>query len=247
MSLVTEAGEPPYIKIVYRGMEKLGWIAGKNIVYVRPQSFDDPARFADAARELVRSKVDLIYADSAPAMRAAQAATREIPIVGTDYTNDPVAVGYAKTYHRPGGNITGVFLDAPQFAGNWIDLLRTILPDLKRAVALYDPSPGDRHLKALQAAARAAGIQLQIVEVHKPEDIDRAATMTLPGTPQAIIIVPSPMTYAENTRLARLARKQKLPATSMAPHFAGKGGLLAYGPDNSIVERLAVQISKILN
>ncbi len=192
-----------------------GWIEGKNVAIEYRSARSDPSRFAEAAAELVRLKVDVIFAHSASAVRVAYAATRTIPIVGNDFVTDPVAQGYAESYSRPGGNVTGVFLDAPELAGKWFELLRAIVPGLSRAVVLWDPIGGPTQLRAVQSIARSIGIQLQIVEVHKPDDIDRAFS-AFRGRPQALIILPSPMIYAQSEQLAKLAIKHRLPATSMA-------------------------------
>jgi putative ABC transport system substrate-binding protein len=231
----------------YRRLEGEGWIEGKNIAFVFTSARDDPSRYAEGAAELVRQQVDVIFADSAPAVRAAHMATRTIPIIGQDFTADPVAAGYATSVNRPGGNVTGVFLDAPEIAGKWIELLQSIVPGLSRAVALWDPSPGDTHLRAVQGAARAAGIQLQVVEARKPDEIDKAAAPIAAARPQALIVVPSPMLYLESARVARLATRNRLPATSMAPRFAEEGGLVSYGPDqSSAYERSAALVASVL-
>jgi putative ABC transport system substrate-binding protein len=183
---------------------------------------------------------------SAPAVRTAYAATRTIPIVGLDLTTDPVAAGYVERHSRPGGNVTGVFLDAPGFAGKWLELLKAMVPGLSRVAVLWDPSPGSAHSQAIQDVAPSFGIRLQVLEVRKPEDID-AAFSAFRGRPQALIVLPSPMLYVQSERLARLALKQRLPATSMFRVFAESGGALAYGPEMSATaERCAVLVAKIL-
>ena len=241
-----ESSRSSWDAIVYRKLGSLGWVEGKNVEFVFSSANQDPSRYPQAVAELVRQRVDVIYADSAPAVRAAHAATHTIPIVCSDYTTDPVAEGYAKSYGRPGGNVTGVFLDAPVFSGKLIELLKSLVPNLSQAVVLWDPSPGDTHVRALKKIAPSFGLQLQIVEVHKPEDIDTAASAFI-GKPQALFIVPSPMLYFESARLARLATKQKLPATSMAQQFAEHGGLIAYGPEQiSANEQVAILVAKIL-
>ncbi len=114
---------------------------------------------AAAAAELVALKVDVILADGTPALRATYAATHSIPIVALDLTTDPVADGYAQSYSRPGGNVTGVFLDAPEFSGKWLELLKAMVPGLSSVVVLWDPSPGDAHVRALQGIAPSLGVQ----------------------------------------------------------------------------------------
>ena len=223
-----------------------GWVPGNNLVleYQFPRGGD--MRFNEGAEELVRLKVDVIMAFSAPAARAAYAATTRIPIVVQDYTNDPVAAGYAESYSRPGKNLTGVFLDAPEFAGKWIELLRAIVPGLKRVAVLWDPAPGATHLRAVQDAARLFGLQIQTHEVRTPDDLDKAFA-AFRSHPQAVIILPSPMTFSHSARLADLALKYRLPGTSIARAFAEAGGAVSYGPNIvETSERNAVQVAKIL-
>jgi putative ABC transport system substrate-binding protein len=169
-----------------------------------------------------------------------------IPIVALDYTNDPVAAGYAESYGHPGKNLTGVFLDAPAFAGKWIELLRAIVPGLKQVVVLWDPAPGVTHLRAVQAAAQPFGLDIQVHEVRSPRDLDKAFA-AFRGRPQALIVLPSPMTWTQSAQIAALAFKYRLPAISMARAFAEGGGVVTYGPD--LVEtsqRNAIQVAKIL-
>ena len=223
-----------------------GWIEGKNFLFNYPSAPNDPSRLAGAAAELVALKVDVIWAPGAPYLRAAYVATRTIPIVAQDFTTDPIAAGYVESYSRPGGNVTGVFLDAPEFAGKWFDFLRAMIPDLSRVVVLWDPGAGPNHLRAIQSAARAFGIQVQVLEVRKLEDVERAFS-SLRGRPKALIILPSPWIYSQSEQLAKLALKYRLPGTSMARLFAEAGGVVAYGPDLvSASERSAALVAKIL-
>jgi len=223
-----------------------GWVEGKNVSFEYRNAHGDPSRFAEAAEALAGLKVDVILATGAPAVRAAFSATRTIPIVTGDYTTDPVAAGYVQSYARPGGNVTGVFLDAPEFTGKWLELLMAMIPDLSRISVLWDPGPGTTHLQAVRSAAGSFDIKLQVVEVRKPDDIEKAFA-ALRGPPQAVIILPSPMIYQQSARFAKLALKHQLPATSFAREFAIAGGALAYGPDDTwSFERQAVMVAKIL-
>ena len=229
-----------------RTLANQGWIEGENVSFEFGNPLGDASRFAERAAEFVRLKVDVIWADSAPGVRAAFAATRTIPIVAIDFTNDPVAAGYADSYGRPGGNVTGVFLDAPEFAGKWLELLKAVVPGLSRVAILWDPRPGDTHLKAVQAAAPHFGVHIQVLKVHEPDEIDRAFS-AFRGRPKALIILPSPMLYKQSERLANLLTKHRLPATSMAREFADAGGAIAYGPERaSAFERSAILVAKIL-
>jgi putative ABC transport system substrate-binding protein len=235
------------LKVFRRTLADRDWVEGKTVTFEYRDAHSDPSRFAEAAEQLVGLDVDVIMAASAPALRAAYAATRTIPIAAGDYTTDPVAEGYVQSYAQPGGNVTGVFLDAPDFAGKWFELLQAMVPDLSRVAVLWDPGPGTIHLKAVRTVARSLDIKLQIREVRKPDDIGTAFA-ALRGRPQAVILLPSPMIYGQSPRLAELAQKHRLPATSMAREFADAGGALSYGPeDTSTWVRIAVFVAKILN
>lgn len=223
-----------------------GWVEGKNLSIEYRSAWNDPSRFPAAALELVELEVDVILAPSAPAVRAAYAATHTIPIVANDYTNDPLAEGYVESYARPGGNLTGIFLDAPEIAGKWFDLLSAIIPNLSRVAVLWDPAPGANHLRAVRTVANSKGISVQVVEVRKPDDIDRAFN-ALRGTSQAVILLPSPLIVGQSVHLAELTRKHRVLATSMTRDFALAGGTLAYGPEQtSADQRYAVFVARIL-
>jgi putative ABC transport system substrate-binding protein len=234
------------VKIFRRILADRGWIEGERLALEFRSAHSDPSQLAKAAVALVELKVDVIVADSAPALRAAYAATRSIAIVASDYTTDPIAEGYVHSYARPGGNVTGIFLDAPEFAGKWFELLQALVPGLSRVAVVWDPAPGDNHLRAVRTVAKSLGIKLQVLEAHTPDDLAQAFD-ALRGRPQAVIILPSPMTYGEYTRLAGLALRNRLPAASMTLEFANAGGAIAYGPDGNMTDvRIAEIVAKIL-
>lgn len=227
-------------------LAKQGWSESKNVRFEYRSAQGNPPNYDVSAEELVKLNVDVIYANNAPATRAAFKATRVIPIVGIDHTNDPVAAGYAESYGRPGRNLTGFFLDAPELAGKWLEQLKALIPELSRVAVVWEPSAGNAHLKAIERATRSQSLQLQVLEVRTPEDIAPAFSK-LRERPHALMILPSPMTWAQSERLAQLALKHRLPATSIAAVFAEAGGLLSYGPDrDETVERCAILVSQIL-
>ena len=238
---------PRWIEPFYRTLREHGWVEGKNVVFEHLDAAGDPTRLAEPAAELVRRRVDVLLPVGSSATRAAFAATRDIPIVAHDLDSDPLAAGYAESYSHPGGNLTGVFLDAPEVAGKWLELLKTVVPGLSHVVVLWDPTEGTAQVDAVRKAARALGIRVQVLEIKTPEDIDKAPS-AFRGRPQAMIILPSPMMWFQSPRLARLAKKYRLPATSMLVPFAEAGGMLVYGPDMAATfEQCAVLVSKILS
>jgi len=244
------ASDPPdgglRLKTIRRMLAAEGWKEGQNVELETRFARGDITRFAELAADLVRTKPDVIWADSAPALHATYAATQTIPIMAFDYTTDPVEAGYAKSYNHPGKNVTGVFLDAPQFSVKWIELLQAIVPGLTNIGVLWDPAPGDAHVRALEKVAPSFGVALEVLEIRNPQDIDAAASQ-FKTRPRALITLPSPMTLAEASKVVTLMESMRLPATSIFPIFAESGGLISYGPEHDAAnEQAALLVTKLL-
>ena len=244
--LTVGEGREAVLEAFYRALAERGWTEGRDVYFEFGNGGGDPRRMAEPAARLASMKVDVLVPFGPPSVRAAFAATREIPIIAHDLETDPVAAGYARSYSRPGGNLTGLFLDSPDLAGKWLELLKSIIPKLTRVAVLWDATSGPIPLNAVRTVAPSLGIKLEIVEIRTPEEIDSAPS-ALRGSPQALVILPSPMMYYQSQRLAELARVQRLPATSMFARFAQAGGMLAYGPDMpATAERCAELVAKVL-
>jgi len=140
---------PRWIVPFHQMLSKHGWGENNNVTFEHLDAAGDPTRLPKITAELVRRKVDVLFPVGRPATRAAFAATRDVPIVAHDLNSDPIAAGYAESYSHPGGNLTGVFLDAPEVAGKWLELLKTVVPDLSRVVVLWDPSEGPVYVDAI--------------------------------------------------------------------------------------------------
>ena len=171
------AGPPPaaYLEGFQQGLRERGYVYGQNVVVefrATDGSLDQLPRFAE---ELVRLKVEVILASAAPAALAAKKATTSVPIVFVGVV-DPVDLGLVLSLGRPGGNITGLATNSADLAGKRLELLRAIVPRLKRAAVLWHPANPTNpiQLKAAQAAARTLGVQLEPVSVQGPNDFDSA-------------------------------------------------------------------------
>jgi putative ABC transport system substrate-binding protein len=246
VGVIANLKNDPMFEVLERALASHGWVKGKTVTLDYRVTGGDAAQIVKATEDLVRLEADVIFSWSAPALRAAYGATRDIPIVAMDLTTEPVAAGYAESYSRPGRNVTGVFLDAPEFAVKWLESMRTIVPGLSRVAVLWDPGTGTTHLEAARTAARTFGVQVQVLEVRTPGDIDRAFS-AFRGHPQAVILLPSPIMYASNKRFAELVVKHRLPATSIFREFAEAGGALSYGPSQAeTIERGAALVASIL-
>jgi len=246
VGVVANAQDDQLFEVFERALASRGWIKGKTVALEYRVTGGNAANIAKATAELVRLDVDVISAWSAPALREAYSATRTIPIVALDLTTDPVAANYIESYSHPGRNITGVFLDAPEFAGKWLESLKAIVPNLSRVAVVWDPAPGPAHLRAVEAAAGAFGVEAEVREVRKPEDIDKAFS-SLRGRVQAVILLPSPMLYVNSRHMAELAMQYRLLGMSAFREFAKAGGAISYGPHQpEHVERNGMMVASIL-
>jgi putative ABC transport system substrate-binding protein len=227
-------------------LRQRGWVEGKNIAFEYRDAGGDPTRIDEPLVQVARRKPAVLMAVGPPVVRAAFATIRDVPIVAHDLETDPVTAGYAKSYAKPGGNLTGLFLDSPDLAGKWIELLKSLYPRLSRVVVLWDSTSSPVPLNAVRNAAPSYGLKLQVLEVRNPAEIEGAPSR-FSGKPEAMIVLPSPMMYYQSEALAALVKNRHLPATSMFSRFADAGGLLAYGPDvPATAGRCADLVARIL-
>jgi putative tryptophan/tyrosine transport system substrate-binding protein len=154
-----------------RAMAELGYVEGKNFAAeyrVTPESLPK------AAADLARLNVNVIFAAAPAALAAVSNATTSIPVVGIDLESDPVAKGYVKSLARPGGNITGMFLDIPELSGKQIGLLKEIIPRLSRIAIFGVPGLNAPQFKATETAARAFNVEAETMEVRVMDDFGDA-------------------------------------------------------------------------
>lgn len=224
-----------------------GFVEGKNLsIEYRVQPGKSEEVLA-AANELMRAKPDAILAIAAPAVVAASKATASIPIVAVDLESDPIASGFAGSLSRPGGNVTGLFLDFPQLSGKWIQLLKEAIPKLGRAAVLYDPATGTYLLKGAESAAAAMQLQLARVEARSPAQLAPAYASASAGKAEAMLVLSSPVFNSARKDIAALALKHRLPSIMPFPEFADDGGFMAYGPHLTSMFRQAAGImAKVL-
>ncbi len=211
-------------------LRESGYAEGANLALeyrVRPGS---PEEMQALAEELVRLKVDVIVAIATAGVAAAAKATTGVPVVAVDLETDPIAAGYVATLARPGGNITGIFLDLPELSGKWLELLKEAVPRLSRVAVLWDPATAPGQAKAAEAAARSLRLQLQPLEARTPGDFEGAFRAAAKARAGAMLALSSPVFNGSRKQLADLALKHRLPAIMPFPGFAEDGGLMAYGP-----------------
>lgn len=183
------------------------------------------------AADLVARNVDLIVAVSPLSVRAAQAATKTIPIIAGDLESDPVGSGFVASIARPGGNITGTFLDFPDFSKKWLEVLKEAVPQISSVAVFWDPGTGRAQLQAVEAAARTLKLKLAVSEVRGRDAIEPAFQSAAGQGVGGLLMLSSPFIGANTKLLAELALAHRLPAITLFTDFARDGGLMAYGPN----------------
>ena len=252
MAQVASVGTTPTPPAIYemfkQGLAQLGYTEGQQIAFVQKHADGDPARLLTVAAELVRSRPDVIYARGSSALAAVARATTTIPIVAIDMESDPVALGYAKALARPGGNVTGVFLDLPELAAKQLQLFREIVPGLSRVALVGDSVDNAAQFRAAERAARTFKIQVQTLEGRTAAELDGALEAARSKRAGAVLIFSSPVVFYNGPRIATLAREKRLPTVGLFTEFAEAGGLLTYGPSiREASRRCGVYVGKILN
>jgi putative ABC transport system substrate-binding protein len=196
---------------------------------------------------LVRLNATILCAFGPAAARAASAATRTIPIVALDLETDPVQAGWAQSLARPGGNITGLFLNLSTLTGKWLELLRAAIPTIRRIAVLWDSTTGSAQLAAMKVTAQGFGIDLQVVEVRNTDAVDSALRAAVTGGSKAMVMLSSPIVRNSSKQIAEFTTTNRLPAISPFRPFTEFGGLMSYGPDlEDFFRRCATYVDKIL-
>jgi putative ABC transport system substrate-binding protein len=241
----------PWMEAFRQGLHTLGYVEGQTMALEVRWDAYHPERWPDLAAELVHLRVDLIVAGTTAAARAAQHATRTIPIV-LAASADPVGDGLVASLARPGGNITGLSIMVPELAGKRLELLTEAVPGLARVALLLDAGTPRRHimLHKHETAARRLGVQLLPLAVRSPEEFAGAIQAALQGQAQALIMQTSPLfsVSAHRTQLAALALASRLPTMAGTPGYAQAGGLMDYGANQiESWHRAATYVQKILH
>jgi putative ABC transport system substrate-binding protein len=235
------------IEAIMSGLRVSGYLAPAQVELVVRIADGDPMRIAPLVEEILAKNVDLIIANGPPVLQVARSATRTIPIVAIDLETDPVASGVATSLGRPGGNVTGVFLDFPDFTTKWIELLVEQNPKLSRMAVLWDPITGPVQIESVKKVAESLNIQLVTLEARRPSDFEEAFSMAAQRGAGAMVILSSPLISANVRKLAELCVRHRLPAITLFPDFARTGGFMAYGPNLlGLYRRIGVLAGKVL-
>jgi putative tryptophan/tyrosine transport system substrate-binding protein len=223
-------------------LRELGWTEGRTIAIDYRWSEGRPERVAEIAAELVQQKVHVIVTYGM-AVATLKRATTSIPIVSIAY--DPVGSGFVASLARPGGNVTGLSLQAPERAGKRLELLRQLVPGLRRLAIMFDDTYPATVLEKdnVQTVGHNLSLEVELYETRRPEDIAPAFD-ALKGHTDALYVVGN---SANAARIAALALNIRLPTTFELAVPVRAGGLMSYGPDLADLVRHAAEfVDKIL-
>jgi putative ABC transport system substrate-binding protein len=230
-----------------RGLQDLGWIDGKNIAIEYRWADGDMARHTALVSELVSLPVAVIVTAGTPAVRAAQHATHTIPIV-VAIMPDPVALGFAASLARPGGNVTGLANLFEELTPKQLQVMREVLPKATGIALLSDPAMGDRGIQsATEPAARMLGIVALVFQVGDANEFDLVIRTAKRKRAYGVLVLPSPFFNRHRARIAKLAPVQKLPTFTESSEYVKDGSLLSYGPSfPQMCYRAATYVDRIL-
>lgn len=228
------------------GMRELGYREGKNIVFEVRLADGRVDRLAALTAELVQDDIDVIVTSGHPSIRAAQLASKTIPIV-VAIMSDPVAEGFAASYAHPGGNITGLAFQDADLTTKRLEILKQVIPSLSHVAVLWDQEMPPTLLTATKAAAHALGLTLEVLPAGNVTEIGEAFDAALAHKAQGLFEVASPRFAALRTVIAGSAVAKRLPAACEERDFVTAGCLVSYGPSfDAMYARAAYYVDRIL-
>ena len=230
-----------------QGLKELGWIEGQNVSFEYRFAEGKGDALPKLAAELVQLRVDAILTDSTPPTYAAKNATQTIPIIMAA-TLDPVASGFVASLSRPGGNITGLSLLAPDLAGKRLQILTETVRGLAHVAVLANPSNPSSALllKPMQTPAQMLGVELHVVEASTPDSLESAFAAITPTRAAALLVLQDVLFFNQHLRIVAFTTTSRLPALFAEKQVVESGGLMAYGPSiPASFRRAAAYVDKI--
>jgi putative tryptophan/tyrosine transport system substrate-binding protein len=230
----------PVGEVFPKTLSEYGWVEGQNLVMQYRFGGEQYERLDALARDLARLQVDVIFAASAPAARAAKAATTRIPIV-FHTLNDPVRAGLVASFARPGGNMTGNAGRGPELDQKRIEVLKELVPSLSAATVLVNPSNPmtPPRLSVIETTGRALRIQILVLTASNAKGLDDAFQAMVRSKPAGLIVFEDPIFALHRQRIIDFARNQRLPTVYSQSDWAVQGALIEYAPNQREMFRQA--------
>jgi putative ABC transport system substrate-binding protein len=248
LSASVRAVHAPSFEAFQQGLRELGYVEGNNISIEARFAEGKAERLPDLVTELVQLKVDVILAGGSEAVRPAKQATTTIPIVVAHF-EDPIGEGYVASLARPGGNITGLSRMSSDLAGKRLQLLKEAVPTVRRVGIFLNPANQTNLLAVKEAdgAARGLGLQVQRLEVRRPDELEAAFAMVTKERSDALIPSVDRIFDTQRMRIIDFASKNRLPTMFHASRTVQEGGLMSYAPNVlDLFRRSATYVDKIL-
>jgi putative ABC transport system substrate-binding protein len=237
-----------YSEALEESLQRLGWVAGRNIAIEYRWAANDLTRARSALERVLRLIPDIILVNGGPALMAAQEATRTLPIVFTG-VSEPVERGFVVSLAQPGGNTTGFTNLEATMGGKWLELLKEIAPGVQRVGVVFNPQSSFAHafFRSIEEAAQKLGVLAFAVHVRTPADIDGGVTAIAGEFSGGLLFPPDGFTVAYRQQIHELTLQHRLPSIGSGTSFAKEGGLMSYGTDpKDIFRRAAAYIDRIL-
>jgi len=228
-------------------LRELGWVEGRNVVIEYRWAEGRSHRYTEIAAEFVRLSVDVIVTSGTVAVAAAKQATSVIPIVFAT-AGDPVGAGLVASLARPGGNVTGLSLQQTDLAAKRLELLREVVPGLRRLAILGNVNSAGvvLEMREVETTARTLGLEAATLEIRRVEEI-APVFEAFKGRVEALDIVSDPLIFTHRAQIHTLAMSARLPAMYGYREYVEAGGLMSYGPNLSdLYRRAADMVDKIL-
>jgi putative ABC transport system substrate-binding protein len=246
LGATTPSHQGQWVAALVQRLRELGWIEGRTVAIEYRWAEGRPERFAEIAAEFVQLKVNVIVTVGG-AVLAAKQATSAIPIVFAAAT-DPLGGGLVASLARPGGNITGLSIQAPDLAGKRLEVLRELVPGLRRLAILtnVDYPAAVQEMDEAQAAAGKLGLEIAKLEIRHAADI-APAFEALNGRAEALYVTADPLLNTYRIRIITLANVARLPMISTFREHVEAGSLMSYGPNaRDLFRRAGDYVDKIL-
>jgi putative ABC transport system substrate-binding protein len=243
----THSAASEWVDALVQRLRELGWMEGRTITIEYRWAEGREERFPEIAAELVRLKVELIVTSGTPAVMASKKATSVIPIVFAT-AGDPVGSGLVASLARPGGNVTGLATLANELAGKRLELLREVVPGLRRLAIMGNVGNPFTVLELgeVQAAARTLGLEVVMLEIRRAQDL-APAFESLKSRADALYVCTDALANTNRIRINIAALGERLPTMHGSRDYVEAGGLMSYGPNfPDMFRRTADYVDKIL-
>ena len=231
-----------------QALRELGYVEGRNVVYISRWADLKSERLPVIARELAEMKPDVVIAFGYLPALAMKAATTTIPIVVTA-VGDPVATGLVASFARPGANLTGISDQSAELSGKRLELLKEVRPDASRIAVLWNAGNEamTQRYREIERAAGALHITVDALAVRDPADFDAAFAAMRRAKPDALLVVTDALTNSNQARVLDFAANSSVPAMYESGPIVRNGGLISYGPrPDDMLRRVAVYVDHII-